>query len=81
MPRIAKQKDRTVIYKSRRGTHASCYAFKRLAKYQISDACMIEIQKAPSDKERTDKRIKGNQDYQCAKNIQRIISTILFWWI
>ena len=33
MPRIAKQKDRTVIYKSRRGTHASCYAFKRLAKY------------------------------------------------
>ena len=44
-------------------------------------ACMIEIQKAPSDKERTDKRIKGNQDYQCAKNIQRIISAMLFWWI
>ena len=33
MPRIAKQKDRTIIYKSGRGTHASCYAFKRLTKY------------------------------------------------
>ena len=59
MPRIAKQKDRTVIYKSGRGTHASCYAFKRLTKYQISDACMIEIQKAPSDKERTDNHIEA----------------------
>ena len=59
MPRIAKQKDRTIIYKSGCGTHASCYAFKRLTKYQISDACMIEIQKAPSDKERTDNHIKA----------------------
>ena len=30
---------------------------------------MIEIQKAPSDKERTNNHIKANQDNQCAKNI------------
>ena len=55
MPHIAKKQDRTVLLQNWHCTSA----FKYLKdKYKISDACMIDIDRNPSNEERT-----NNQGY------------------